>query len=97
LAKTEAKLLHEKISKKAYTDDDFIKIFATRSRAQLNAAFNHYKDEFGKDINKVIWLILHYSKFLTCFLLSFLSSPFCDSSNMRKRNNVSELCTSLLA
>ncbi|KAK7373038.1 hypothetical protein VNO80_06433 [Phaseolus coccineus] len=52
LAKTEAKLLHDKISKKAYDDDDFIKIFATRSRAQLNAAFNHYKDEFGKDINK---------------------------------------------
>ncbi|QCE00543.1 Annexin repeat [Vigna unguiculata] len=52
LAKIEAKLLHDKISKKAYNDDDLIRIFATRSRAQTNATFNHYKDEFGKDINK---------------------------------------------
>ncbi|TKY56252.1 Annexin D1 [Spatholobus suberectus] len=52
LAKTEAKLLHEKISKKAYNDDDFIRILATRSRAQITATLNHYKDEFGKDINK---------------------------------------------
>ncbi|CAJ1971773.1 unnamed protein product [Sphenostylis stenocarpa] len=51
-AKTEAKLLHDKISKKAYNDEDFIKIFATSSRAQINAVLNHYKDEFGKDINK---------------------------------------------
>lgn len=53
LAKTEAKLLHEKISKKAYNDDELIRILATRSRAQINATLNHYKDEFGKDINKV--------------------------------------------
>ncbi|KAL2317706.1 hypothetical protein Fmac_031582 [Flemingia macrophylla] len=52
LAKTEAKLLHDKITKKAYNDDDLIRIFATRSRAQINATLNHYKDEFGKDINK---------------------------------------------
>ncbi|KAL5128687.1 Annexin D1 [Glycine soja] len=52
LAKTEAKLLHEKISNKAYNDDDFIRILATRSRAQINATLNHYKDAFGKDINK---------------------------------------------
>ncbi|XP_027332099.1 annexin D1-like isoform X2 [Abrus precatorius] len=52
LAKSEAKLLHEKISNKAYNDDDFIRILATRSRAQINATLNHYKDEFGKDINK---------------------------------------------
>jgi len=54
LAKTEAKLLHEKISNKAYNDDDFIRILATRSRAQINATLNHYKDAFGKDINKVM-------------------------------------------
>ncbi|XP_061350090.1 annexin Gh1-like [Gastrolobium bilobum] len=52
LAKTEAKLLHEKISKKAYNDDDLIRILATRSKAQINATLNHYKNEFGKDINK---------------------------------------------
>ncbi|KAI4307381.1 hypothetical protein L6164_030580 [Bauhinia variegata] len=52
LAKQEAKLLHEKISEKAYNDDDFIRILATRSKSQINATLNHYKDEFGKDINK---------------------------------------------
>ncbi|RYR49862.1 hypothetical protein Ahy_A07g036384 isoform A [Arachis hypogaea] len=52
LAKTEAKLLHEKISKKAYSDDELIRILATRSKPQINATLNHYKDEFGKDINK---------------------------------------------
>ncbi|XP_057442560.1 annexin Gh1-like [Lotus japonicus] len=52
LAKSEAKLLHEKITDKAYNDDDLIRILATRSRAQINATLNHYKDAFGKDINK---------------------------------------------
>lgn len=53
LAKTEAKLLHQKISEKAYSDDDLIRILATRSKAQINATLNHYKNEFGNDINKV--------------------------------------------
>lgn len=53
LAKSEAKLLHEKISNKEYNDDDLIRILATRSKAQVNATLNHYKDAFGKDINKV--------------------------------------------
>lgn len=53
LAKSEAKLLHEKISDKAYNDDDIIRILATRSKAQINATLNHYKNEFGNDINKV--------------------------------------------
>lgn len=53
LAKTEAKLLHEKISNKAYNDDELIRILATRSKAQINATLNQYKNEFGNDINKV--------------------------------------------
>nr|1N00_A Chain A, annexin Gh1 [Gossypium hirsutum] len=52
LAKTEAKLLHEKISNKAYSDDDVIRVLATRSKAQINATLNHYKNEYGNDINK---------------------------------------------
>ncbi|PWA97388.1 annexin 2 [Artemisia annua] len=52
LAKTEAKLLHSKISEKCYNDDDFIRIIATRSKAQINATLNQYKNQFGKDINK---------------------------------------------
>ncbi|KAL2242244.1 annexin D1-like [Sesamum indicum] len=52
LAKTEAKLLHEKISEKAYSCDDVIRILTTRSKAQINATLNQYKNEFGNDINK---------------------------------------------
>lgn len=53
LAKTEAKILHENILKKAYSDEDVIRILATRSKAQINATLNHYKNEFGKDIEEV--------------------------------------------
>ncbi|KAK1435481.1 hypothetical protein QVD17_01245 [Tagetes erecta] len=52
LAKSEAKLLHDKITEKCYNDDDFIRVLTTRSKAQINATLNHYKDEFGQEINK---------------------------------------------
>uniref|UniRef100_A0A2N9F9B4 Annexin n=1 Tax=Fagus sylvatica TaxID=28930 RepID=A0A2N9F9B4_FAGSY len=52
LAKSEAKILHEKISEKAYNHEDLIRILSTRSKAQINATLNHYKNEFGNDINK---------------------------------------------
>jgi hypothetical protein len=52
LAKSEAKILHEKINDKDYSCDDIIRILATRSKAQINATLNHYKNEFGNDINK---------------------------------------------
>lgn len=52
LAKTEAKILHDKISEKAYNDDDLIRILSTRSKPQINATLNHYKNSFGNDVNK---------------------------------------------
>ncbi|XP_021802150.1 annexin D2-like isoform X3 [Prunus avium] len=52
LAKKEAKILHEKISDKAYDDVELIRILSTRSKAQLNATLNHYNNEFGNAINK---------------------------------------------
>ncbi|CDP01046.1 unnamed protein product [Coffea canephora] len=52
LAKAEAKILHEKIKGKHYSDDDVIRIVATRSKAQVNATLNEYKNEFGNDIIK---------------------------------------------
>ncbi|CAJ1938100.1 unnamed protein product [Sphenostylis stenocarpa] len=52
LAKSEAKMLHEKISKKAYNDEDLVRILTTRSRAQITATLNQYKNEFGNAINK---------------------------------------------
>jgi len=53
LAKSEAKILHEKISEKAYNHEELIRILTTRSKAQLNATLNHYNNEFGNSINKV--------------------------------------------
>uniref|UniRef100_A0A5B6YHL9 Annexin n=1 Tax=Davidia involucrata TaxID=16924 RepID=A0A5B6YHL9_DAVIN len=52
LAKSEAKILHEKISEKAYNHEELIRILTTRSRAQLNATLNHYNNAFGNAINK---------------------------------------------
>ncbi|ONK74038.1 uncharacterized protein A4U43_C03F2150 [Asparagus officinalis] len=52
LAKSEAKILHEKISDKGYNDEELIRIITTRSKAQLLATFNHYNDQFGHPINK---------------------------------------------
>ncbi|CAL0329942.1 unnamed protein product [Lupinus luteus] len=52
LAKSEAKLLHEKIAEKAYNHDDLIRIVTTRSKAQLNATLNHYNNDFGNAIDK---------------------------------------------
>ncbi|GLT69069.1 hypothetical protein SLA2020_412490 [Shorea laevis] len=52
LAKSEAKILHEKISEKAYNHEELIRILTTRSKAQLNATLNHYNNEFGNAISK---------------------------------------------
>ena len=54
LAKSEAKHLHEKISEKCCSDDEIIRISTTRSKAQLNATLNHYNNQYGNAINKVI-------------------------------------------
>eukprot|EP00257_Ricinus_communis_P022420 XP_015582143.1 annexin D2 [Ricinus communis] len=47
LAKSEAKILHEKISDKAYNNEEIIRILTTRSKAQINATLNHYNNAFG--------------------------------------------------
>ncbi|KAL5992383.1 Annexin Gh1 [Asimina triloba] len=52
LAKSEAKILHEKIKDKRFNHVEVIRILTTRSKAQLNATFNHYNDQFGNAINK---------------------------------------------
>ncbi|KAL0721983.1 hypothetical protein Bca4012_036582 [Brassica carinata] len=43
LATSDATLFHEKVSEKAFNDDEFIRILTTRSKAQLGATLNHYK------------------------------------------------------
>lgn len=53
LAHSEAKILHGKISEKAYSDDEIVRILTTRSKAQLLATFNSYNDQFSHPITKV--------------------------------------------
>lgn len=53
LAKSEAKILHDKISDKAYDHEDVIRILSTRSKPQLIATLNQFNDEFGNAFNKV--------------------------------------------
>ncbi|XP_020275734.1 annexin-like protein RJ4 [Asparagus officinalis] len=52
LAELEAKTLHNSIVQKSFHHDEIVRILSTRSRAQLNATFNHYKDEYGTSISK---------------------------------------------
>ncbi|CAI9777639.1 unnamed protein product [Fraxinus pennsylvanica] len=52
LAKSEAKILHEKICDEAYNHEEVIRILATRSKAQINATLNQYNNQFGNAINK---------------------------------------------
>ncbi|MQM22878.1 hypothetical protein Taro_055937 [Colocasia esculenta] len=52
LAKSEAKILHENISKKHYENEELIRILTTRSRAQLAATFNQYNNGFGVPIDE---------------------------------------------
>lgn len=52
LAKSEAKIIHEIIKDKHYNHDDLIMILATRSKAQINATLNQFKNEYGTDIIK---------------------------------------------
>lgn len=69
LAKSEAKLLHEKIAEKAYNHEDLIRIITTRSKAQLNATLNHYNNEFGNEIIKV-YMFLPFDSYFSVFKLT---------------------------
>ena len=53
LAKSEAAILHEAIKDKTFNHEEVIRILTTRSKAQLKASFNRYRDEHGKSITKV--------------------------------------------
>lgn len=52
LASYEAKQLNESITSKKDNYEELIRIISTRSKAQLNATFNCYKDVYGHHINK---------------------------------------------
>ncbi|KAH7860716.1 hypothetical protein Vadar_017142 [Vaccinium darrowii] len=51
LAKSEAEVLHNAVQDKAHREE-ITRIISTRSKAQLIATFNRYKDEYGASITK---------------------------------------------
>lgn len=53
LAKTEADILHESIKEKKGNHEEAIRILTTRSKTQLLATFNRYRDDHGASITKV--------------------------------------------
>ncbi|XP_039002883.1 annexin-like protein RJ4 [Hibiscus syriacus] len=52
LAKSEAKELHEAIKDNKFNNDDVIRIITSRSKPQLQATFNFYREEEGTSITK---------------------------------------------
>ncbi|XP_058766566.1 annexin-like protein RJ4 [Vicia villosa] len=52
LAKYEAEILHEAIKNKNGNLEEVIRILTTRSKAQLKATFNRYRDDHGYSISK---------------------------------------------
>ncbi|CAJ2657419.1 unnamed protein product [Trifolium pratense] len=52
LAKTEADILHESIKEKKGNPEEAIRILTTRSKTQLLATFNRYRDDHGISITK---------------------------------------------
>ncbi|CAK8531471.1 unnamed protein product [Lathyrus sativus] len=52
VAHSEANILHQLIERKAFNDDEMIRILSTRSKKQLSVTFNIFKDLFGTTINK---------------------------------------------
>nr|QFG70406.1 annexin [Paeonia suffruticosa] len=54
LAKSEADILRDAIKDKALNHDEVIRILTTRSKAQLIATFNRYKDDSGTSITKAV-------------------------------------------
>lgn len=53
LANSEAEILHGAIKDRAFNHEEVIRVFTTRSKPQILATLNHYKDDHGSSITKV--------------------------------------------
>ncbi|KAH1225547.1 Annexin-like protein RJ4 [Glycine max] len=51
-SQTEANVLHESVKEKKGNSEEVIRILTTRSKTQLVATFNRYRDEHGISISK---------------------------------------------
>ncbi|XP_062000140.1 LOW QUALITY PROTEIN: annexin-like protein RJ4 [Rosa rugosa] len=54
LANSEADILHDAIKDKAFNHEEIIRILSTRSKTQLMATFNKYRDDQGISISKAL-------------------------------------------
>ncbi|XP_024181887.1 annexin-like protein RJ4 [Rosa chinensis] len=52
LASSEANILHDAIKEKCFNHEEIIRILSTRSKTQLMATFNKYRDDHGSSISK---------------------------------------------
>ncbi|XP_030521176.2 annexin D8 [Rhodamnia argentea] len=52
MAKSEAGILRDEIHGNAFNHEELTRILSTRSKAQLNSTFNHYRDIHGTSITK---------------------------------------------
>jgi len=68
LAKTESDILHSSIKEKKGNHEEAIRILTTRSKTQLLATFNRYRDDHGASITKVQYKTLF---FLDCSIYIF--------------------------
>lgn len=53
LANSEADILRDVIKDKEYNHEEVVRIVSTRSKPQLLATFNRYREEHGTSISKV--------------------------------------------
>ena len=53
LAQSEAEILHKSIKEKKGSEEEVIRVLTTRSKTQLVAAFNRYREAHGISISKV--------------------------------------------
>ncbi|KAL6980988.1 hypothetical protein U1Q18_022624 [Sarracenia purpurea var. burkii] len=72
LANSESIVLHNTIKDKVLNHDEIMRIVSTRSKAQLIATFNHYKDDYGTSITKVKMTYLTFCKILDMYPIHLL-------------------------
>lgn len=53
LANSEADILHKAITDKAFDHEEVVRILTTRSKAQIIATLNNFKDDHNSSITKV--------------------------------------------
>ncbi|KAJ4834983.1 hypothetical protein Tsubulata_019270, partial [Turnera subulata] len=54
LANSDADILHDAIKDKAFNHEEVIRILTTRSKVQLLATFNRYRDDHGTSLHKAL-------------------------------------------